>query len=315
MTGASGEQSPADRYRAAETAFWAHHGAPEPTEHWIEVRSQGIKVRVLEAGTGTPVLFVHGGPNAGSTWAPVVAGMLDSRCLVLDRPGCGLSEAIDYTDMSAAEVSKAMVDTLLATVEDLVDEPVDLVGSSYGGACVLWMTDAHPSRVRRVVIEGVPAIDGMQLAMNLRILAIGPIGRFIAGRSASVGDIRRTFKQIGHRRLVEGGWPEGPDRDWGLSMMNDTRTMANEVALIQRGATWRGFRPGLFDPDALGEIEQSALWLVGDNDPFATVETVKRWAAAMPNSELEVLEGSGHLPWIDDSPGHARRISAFLAER
>ncbi len=304
----------ADRYRTAEAAFWSHHGAPEPTEHWIDVLAHGIKVRVLEAGSGHPVLFVHGGPNAGSTWAPVVAGMTDTRCLVLDRPGCGLSEPLDYSSVGPVDVSALMVDVLLPVVQSLADGPVDVVGSSFGGSCVLWLTDAHPELVRRIVLEGVPAIDGMKMPMNQRMIAIGPLGRFISRRKASVGDIQRTFKQIGHTKLVESGWPQGPDREWGLSMMNDTNTMRNEVALIQRGTTWRGFKSGLLPPETLGRIDKPTLWLAGDSDTFASVDMVRGWADRLPSVELEILEGSGHLPWIDDSPYHARRISEFLAD-
>jgi len=34
----------------------------------------------------------------------------------------------------------------------------------------------------------------------------------------------------------------------------------------------------------------------------------------MPAATFEVLEGSGHLPWLDDPAGHAERIGAFLRE-
>lgn len=59
------------RYRRAEAAMWAEHGAPGPREWQVEVAAAGTRVRVLEHGEGRPVLFVHRGPNAASTWAPI----------------------------------------------------------------------------------------------------------------------------------------------------------------------------------------------------------------------------------------------------
>lgn len=301
------------RYRAAETAFWAYHGAPQPREHWVAVPATGGRVRVLEHGVGRPVLFVHGGPNAGSTWAPVVGRLPGIRALALDRPGCGLSEPL-APGIAAGRTWASMVDVQVAVVEQLVGEPVDIVGSSFGGGCALSLAEARPDLVRRVVLEGIPTVAGMRLALNLRILAAGPVGRFIARQEATEAALGRTFRQLGHGRLVGSGWPSGPDLAWGLSMMNDTSTMRNEVALIQSVATWRGFRPGRLVPaEVLGRVAAPTLWLWGGADPFGSVELGRTWAGRMPSATIDVLEGSGHLPWLDDPSWHARRIGDFLA--
>jgi len=187
------------------------------------------------------------------------------------------------------------------------------VGSSFGGGCALSLASARPNLVRRLVIEGVPTVEGMRIAPNLRILAAGPLGRYIARRPATEAVLRRTFRQLGHQQLVDSGWPSGPDLAWGLSMMNDTPTMANEVATIQSHATWRGFRAGRLVPvDVLGRIAAPTLWLWGGADPFGAPELGRSWAGRMPSATFETLEGSGHLPWLDDPARHAERIDAFL---
>jgi pimeloyl-ACP methyl ester carboxylesterase len=73
-------------FRAAEAALWASYGL-EPTEVWLWLKG-GENVRVQIVGSGPPVLFLHGGSNSGANWAPLVAGMTDWKCLVVDRPGC-----------------------------------------------------------------------------------------------------------------------------------------------------------------------------------------------------------------------------------
>ena len=297
------------QYRAAEAALWQANGWA-PIERWVDVPGRGIRVRVLDGGIGPAVLFVHGGPNAATTWAGLAGRLPGFRCLAVDRPGAGLSEPLDYDGLL---IGRAMVDVQTAVLDSLGLDRVDMIGSSFGGACVLWFAQGKPDRVGRIVLEGTPAIEGMRLAMNLRTLAIGPLGRFIARRRASRGMLRMTFRQIGHGALIRRGWPEGVDLGWGLAMMNDTDTMRHEVDLIQHVATWRGFGHGLlFDPAGLMRIAAPTLWLWGERDPFGRVEQGRQWAASMSAGTFESFADAGHLPWLDDPATHAARIAAFL---
>ena len=81
-----------DAYRRAEAALWDDGrgqaaGAPGPPGRHRDDRAGAV------GREGDPVLLVHGGPNAGSTFVPLVPGLLPGRRLLLvDRPGCGLSE-------------------------------------------------------------------------------------------------------------------------------------------------------------------------------------------------------------------------------
>ena len=43
---------------------------------------------------------------------------------------------------------------------------------------------------------------------------------------------------------------------------------------------------------------------MGEEDPFGTAEGARRFAARLPNAELELLAGAGHAVWMDD-PDHA----------
>ena len=302
-----------ERYRAAESLLWAEAGW-EPDEQWVDFREG--RIRVLSSGTGEPVVCVHGGPNAGSTWSRL-AGLLSDRfrVIVMDRPGCGLSDPLSMpADMPPDEWWQVMGDMVGAVVDGCADGPAHVVASSYGGACALALASASQQRVERLVLQGTPALDGMKAPMNMRMLGAGPIGRFIARQKATRGSTRMTFRQIGHKRLVASGWPQGADLEWGLAMMNDTDTMRNEVDLIQRAATWRGFRKGwLLDPGALGSVKARTLWIAGDSEPFASAEMLQAWSSAIPDSRLVVRPGCGHLPWMDEPEGNAAMVAEFLS--
>lgn len=298
------------RYRAAERLAWRSLGV-EPKERWVGIPPKGIRVRVLEIGEGRPAWFVHGLPTAGSIWAPLVALMRGNRCLVLDRPGCGLSDRPE-----GVSTARSLVDVQTAALDALAIERVDVVGNSFGGACALWLAQARPDRVDRIVLEGVPTVWGIKPTWGNRLLAAGPVGMLVARRRWSRRDIGSAFRQIGHGRLLDSGHFEGPLAALALSIYNDTDTLRNETALLQSSLGWRGFRrSGLFDPAALSRIGRPTLWLWGTEDPYATVDRGRKWASSMPQATFETCEGEGHLPWLDDPERHARRIERFLADR
>jgi hypothetical protein len=64
-----------ERFRRAEQALWRYYGV-QPSERFVELDSPvgSVRLRVLEVGSGEPVLLVHG---TGPYWAP----------LVRERPG------------------------------------------------------------------------------------------------------------------------------------------------------------------------------------------------------------------------------------
>ena len=90
------------RYRQAEERLWQSFGL-RPTEQRVRLARIGVTVRVQEIGQGPPILFVHGGSICGTSWAPLVARLSGFRCLLLDRPGCGLSDPLDskFDDVEA----------------------------------------------------------------------------------------------------------------------------------------------------------------------------------------------------------------------
>jgi hypothetical protein len=48
-----------ERYLAAETRLWQHYGLA-PRDRFVEIARPRARLRLLEAGSGPPVLFIHG---------------------------------------------------------------------------------------------------------------------------------------------------------------------------------------------------------------------------------------------------------------
>lgn len=88
-----------------------------------------------EQGHGSPIVFIHGSYATTSTWKKMVEQLaLNHRCILLKLPGhCGTP---DPTDFSSPTIDTEL-DLLCHVVNTLTEEPVHLVGHSYGGVIAL----------------------------------------------------------------------------------------------------------------------------------------------------------------------------------
>ena len=301
------------RYRPAEERLWQSEGVA-PTERWVRVGAAGTRVRVQVVGSGRPVLFVHGVSNSGSSWAPLAARLQDFECLLLDRPGCGLSEPIpNRFDDVAAFVPFA--ESLLVDVLDALGVPTaDLVATSLGAQFAVRTAVAHPDRVRRLVLLGWPVgAPSGPVPLVMRITALRPLGR--AMTRLPVGDrmARSMLARIGLRDALASGRFRQEGVDWFRAQLNHTDTMRNEIEV---GPPVMDLRRGVRDTillpdDVLGRVRVPTLLRWGTDDPFGGEAVAREFAARIPGASLELVRG-GHAVWMDDADGAARSTRAFL---
>jgi len=299
-----------ERYRHAERALWKHHGL-EPTERFVDLDSPPVRIRVLEVGSGEPILFIHGGVWPGAAFASLVRELSGFRCLMLDRPGCGMSSALDYTRYPYKSV---IAQAMTGVLDALGVDRGHVVGQEVGAAWTLALATAHPDRVERVVLTGAaPLLREQSVPTFLRVLA-SPIGALIVRLPQSRGQARSILRQDGHGASVEAGRIPDAYLDWHVALMRETKTMRNERALIRATLGRGGWRPEVtFDADELAHIAQRVLYIYGTGDPEATVDWVNHLVGMLPQAELHLVEGGGHLPWLDDPSQVGARIGRFLA--
>ncbi|WP_159448719.1 alpha/beta fold hydrolase [Demequina sp. NBRC 110053] len=301
------------RYRAAEESLWSHFGL-QPEEIWVDVPPIGGRVRALWVGDADvrPVILVHGTPTAGGVWAPLVAHLKGVRAVVVDRPGCALSDPLDLAQLTPESLRDANAAWMTAVASAVSDGPVDVVGNSAGGMAAIMFAARHPELVRSLVLDGVPAVSGMRLPAGLRVATVPWAARAIASRTVTAKDLRRSFRAMGHRALIDADGLSEPEIAWRAALSAFTDTLANDLALLGLAADWRGPRrawvPG---PAEVGSLDVPSLWAVGEHDPFARPEAVRRWSHRAPGSQFRMLEGSGHQPWLDGPEQHARMLEAW----
>ena len=123
----------AERYRSAERPVWSHYGL-EPTERFVEFESPAVRLRIQEVGSGEPIVFAHGGLWPAVALAPLVRELAGYRCILLDRPGCGLSSPVDWRKHELRTVAPK----LMGGVADALGlERTHVIGHSIGGVWAL----------------------------------------------------------------------------------------------------------------------------------------------------------------------------------
>lgn len=305
----------AARYLEAEAAYWDALGV-QPSSRRVRLERLGVDVRVQEFGEGPPVLFLHGGPNSGSTWGPMLPHLPGLRCLLLDRPGTGLSGRLPTPlTLSAAP---AHGDALVADVLDALGlDDAHVVASSFGGYIALRSAARHPTRIRRMVQMACPAMaPGMRTPPFMRAIGFAPTRALLGVLPPSPRAARSILRQIGHGASLDAGRIPPALLDWYLALQRHTDTFENEMATIGSGVSpLRGFDRALaLQEQVLRDVTTPTLFLWGTDDTFGGREVAEHVTGLMPDAELEMMPRAGHLPWLDDPEHAARRTVAFLLD-
>jgi pimeloyl-ACP methyl ester carboxylesterase len=124
----------------------------EGVEHRF-VEAAGVRLHVAEAGEGAPLLLVHGWPQHWYEWRELVAELRGERRLIMpDLRGFGWSDA-----PPGPIEPEVFVRDLVALLDALGLEQVDVVGHDWGGFSSLLLSARHPERVRRLLAISTPS--------------------------------------------------------------------------------------------------------------------------------------------------------------
>src|SRR5215213_4110426 len=241
-TGAPPALAAAERYRAAERKLWDHYGL-RATERFVELRSPAVRLRVVEVGSGPPVVFVPGTGGTGPYWGALVRELPGCHCVMLDRPGWGLSSPINYT---AAGYAHTAADVLSGVLDALELERVAVVGASIGDVWALRLAARHPERVASVaLLGGGPIVAEASTPAIIRLIA-SPLGAIVVRLPANAGRLRGMLRQVGHGQSLDAGRIPNEYIDWRLAFEHETDSMRNERAMVRAIVSVRsGLRRGL----------------------------------------------------------------------
>lgn len=289
-------------YVEAERRLWDHVGV-RPVERFVTL-STGGAVRVQELGDGPPFVLLHGGSIAGTSWATLAAALDGVRCILVDRPGCGLSDPIVGEPPRDLGAVQQYADRLLGDLLDALDLETAAVGAtSYGGLFAFRGAAAQPERVTRLVeyswLMGAPS-EGAPL--TARISALPGLQLLMTRIPMSRRMVKGALRQFGLGRAIDSGAMDDVMLDWAHALLRHTNTLANDVRASPRIFTpIRGQNVELhLGDDVLSKLTMPVLLLWGKDDPNGGAAVARRFATRLPNAELVVVEGAEHAPWLDD---------------
>ena len=302
------------QYRDAENRLWAALGV-RPEETWLDLPRSGIRVRCQAVGDGTPLLFIHGGSASGTSWADLAVRLPDRRCILVDRPGTGLSDPVARPVESLDDLA-ALGDSLLPDLVDaLALTAVDVVATSFGGWFALRGTLAAPDRVRRLVLVAwVAGAPVAALPFSLRVSFVPGLGTVLSWLPATRGTVRAIFRSLGMGQALDEGLVPDEALDAYAALLRWTPTFRNDHALGRTFLSARGVDDRIVLDNATRarlHVPVRSIW--GIRDPFGGAEIARAFVDGFPDGRL-VLRDAGHIPWMEDPDGIAADVRRALAD-
>jgi pimeloyl-ACP methyl ester carboxylesterase len=266
----------------------------------------GYRRAFRTAGSGPPLLLIHGIGDSSDTWDPVIAELAEHYTVIApDLLGHGRSDR-PRADYSIAAFACGMRD--LISVLDL--DRVTVLGHSLGGGIAMQFAYQFPERCERLVLVGtggvgpkthplfhVVATPGVETFLPLlRVPGVkqaGAVGLRVLhwldtdlGRDAE--DLMRVFDAL----------PDSPARSAFL------RTL--RAAVDRRGQVIT-----MLDRCYLAE-GMPTLLIWGARDAIIPVDQADLVHAAMPGSRLEIFDDAGHFPHHSDPERFLAVLREFL---
>ncbi len=278
----------------------------EPTTRQT-VTVHGHQLAYIDSGEGEAVLFIHGILGSQSQWSHLVDRIDDDhRVIVPDLFGHG---------ESAKPTGDYSLGAHAATMRDLLDrlgiERVTLVGHSLGGGIAMEFYYLFPERVDRLVLVASGGL-GREVSAILRSATL-PGAEWVLPVVASAW-VRARAEGAG-RALYRVGWRPGPDISaiWeGFTSLGDGETrrafLATTRAVIDAGGQSVSAHEYLAD---VPPIPTLIVW--GSRDRMIPAWHAINAQRSMPDCQVELFEGAGHFPHLDDPDRFADLLRDFIA--
>jgi len=300
------DHEPREAFAERQQELLRFYGVPARSRY-IDIAQPEMRVHLLEAGAGEPLVLIHGGDGEGALWAPLMAELNDDFHLyALDRPGCGLSDPFDYRDIDVRGHARDFVTSVL---DALGLESATLVACSMGGYFALAAALDDPARVRRLVLVGMPVGMSSSAPLPLRVIAGVPgLSRRFMKTRGSLDAQRAQYKRMFGMDPDTIPAPYLESRVAGVSIPATQDTWA---VLLRRVAGLRGIKPGMHLGDELANIGAPTLVLWGEHD-MAPVDEGRRESARIAKAQFVAMTGLGHHPFLEAPAETARLIREFM---
>lgn len=260
------------------------------------VQAGSLKVHYNEAGTGQPVIMLHGGGPGASGWGNFGRNFAhlaaQFRVLLIDHPNFGKTDSVVITEPPPQFNARVIRDTMEA-----LDIPrAHIIGNSMGGGTTLRIAVDYPDRVDKMVVispsGGGESIFTPQPSEHRKVIA-----EVLANPTAE--GMRRLMNLVVYEGL------ELTDEDLRVRLESALNPSHLEA---RRKSTGRG-------GDMLGELSQvqaKTLIVWGRDDRAVPLDIGLRFLWGIQDSRLHVFSRCSHWPQFEHAAEFNRLVEDFL---
>ena len=246
------------------------------------IEASGQAARMVETGSGDPVVVLHGWGGRIESMAPVIECLRASfHVVAFDLPGFGQSPAPDGA-WGTADYAGFVRDAL----KGLGIERAHFVGHSFGAKTSLYLAATYPELVDKLLLVGSSGLRGAP-SMKARVKRAASKSARWAGKLGPVG---RAIRNAAYKRLASEDYRNaGPMRPTFVKVVNEDMG------------------------ELLGSIKSSTLLIWGTEDDAVPVAHARRMESAIPDAGLVLFEGAGHFAYLDEPQRFCRVARHFLS--
>lgn len=294
------------RQTYARAQAWETLALEDAPEGEFCTLSDGVRCHYLVRGPANPaaawrepVILVHGLMASSDEWSEVMPALAETRQVwAVDLVGFGFSERVVEPRYSLKYYAR----TIAGLMDHRGIERAVIVGHSLGGGVALQLAHDYPGRVSRLVLLAPAAYIGkyfrpVQYAARLPYLPRAVVGSMLSNPRVHRGALHNACAN-----------PARLDADLVAQQVRSWRVKGTLDALLALSAS-----PHACDlPEGIGEVAAPALILWGDRDFVVPLAHGKRLVREMPNAQLVILEGAGHIPNLECPELVSRLLYNFL---
>lgn len=255
----------------------------------LDLTVRGTRVRTLTAGSGDPLLYLHGSGDLG-LWTPALSALAERyRVWRPDHPGFSRSD-----DRNGIDSIHDLAFFYLDLLDEIEGEEVVLVGSSLGGWLAADLATIEPRRVSRLVLVSTAGIRAEVPTPD--VFTLSPAEQ--AELTYHDQDLRSLAVQQAER-------------------IEDDAERFKRFLRNRSATAHLGWNPYMHDPklpDRLHRITAPTLILWGAQDRMLPVGYAHRWLELLPGAELAIVDDAGHLPLVEQPDAALGVLRAFLAQ-
>lgn len=252
-----------------------------------------MKLHHVEAGHGRALVLIHGFPLDHTLWQPQLEGLGDVAWVIVpDLRGFGGSPQAEGT---------VTMEDHARDVKELLDglgiEKAVVGGLSMGGYVALAFAELFPEALDGLILCNTRSVADSEAAKRMRE---------ITALKALQGELPGVVGPMVHTLLSTHSRQAHPElAPLTLDMM--ARQSPEGVAASSRGMALRPDRTAL-----LQTIKVPTLVITGSDDTLISPNESRDMAAQLPDRELVVIPGVGHLSCQEDPQAFNAAVRKFL---